>query len=307
METTLVGYTGFVGGNLAKAHRFNNMYNSKNISESFGKQNGLVVYSGMPSEKFLANADPAADLARAENAMDNIRRMKPEELVLISTVDVYPKPFGVYEDTPAGGEGVSAYGHNRLMLEQWVRQEYPEALILRLPGLYGTGLKKNFIYDMLTLIPPALTEEKYAQLKTEPLVEKCYIKGDKGFYRLGETSQKEWNGLKNFFENGSFNSLCFTDSRAVFQFYNLPQLWADILRCRKAGLHLVNLATAPIEAGMLYHQLFGEEFENILDRPLPVYDMRTHYGREFGGLDDYISDRAEVISGIAKFASTFGQ
>ncbi|MEG2634068.1 MAG: NAD(P)-dependent oxidoreductase, partial [Oscillospiraceae bacterium] len=81
MKTTLVGYTGFVGGNLAREHDFDRLYNSKNIGEAFETEQGLVVYSGVRAEKFLANSDPDGDRKIFENAIDNIRRMKPEKLV----------------------------------------------------------------------------------------------------------------------------------------------------------------------------------------------------------------------------------
>lgn len=304
MKYSLVGYTGFVGGNLAAQHHFDHLYNSKNIGESAGADNGLVVYSGMPAEKFLANADPEADFARARQAMDNIRRMNPEKLVLISTVDVYPRPQCVYEDTPMPEEDAPAYGKNRLALEHWVREEYPDALVVRLPGLFGQGLKKNFIYDMLTLTPAALKAEKYHELAgREPLVAESYTPGDNDFYRLAPLDATKTMKLRTFFETNDFNSLCFTDSRSVFQFYNLANLWEDIGRCLKAGLRLVNLATQPVEAGALYQFLFGTEFENYLPGGPVVYDMRTRYGRDLGGLDDYVADRAEVLAGIAKFAA----
>ncbi len=251
MRHTLVGHTGFVGGNLAAAHSFDALYNSANIEQSFGADIGLVVYCGMPGDARPADADPETDLARARQAMQNIERMKPERLVLLSTVDVYGKPAGVYEDSPAGGEGLSPYGSNRLALEGWVHEAWPEATVLRLPAVFGRGLQRNFIFDML---------------------------------------------------RGGRDALRRTDSRALFQFYDLAQLWGDVNRCLKLGLPLVNLATAPVEAGALHHALFGEEYENHLQGPPPRYDVRTRYGREFGGHDDYIADQTEVIACIAKFA-----
>ncbi|MDL2293545.1 sugar nucleotide-binding protein [Ruminococcaceae bacterium OttesenSCG-928-D13] len=310
MKYSLVGCTGFVGGNLAHNHAFNNLYNSKNIGEAFGADNGFVVYAGMPAEKFLAAADPAADLRRAEQAFENITRMKPEKLVLISTVDVYPKPYKVYEDAAPSAEAdespALAYGKNRLALEGWVREAYPDALILRLPGLFGRGLKKNFIYDMLTLTPAMLVAEKYAELaEKEPLVRDSYRQDAQGFYRLQPLPAEKAATLRGFFEQNDFNSLSFTDSRSVFQFYDLANLWADIGRCQKHHLTLVNLATQPTEAGALYHFLFGAEFENHTAKGPVRYDMRTRHGRELGGLDDYIADRAEVVAGIAKLAGAW--
>ncbi len=300
MKHTLVGYTGFVGKNLTAAHSFDALYNSASIAESYEADNGLVVYSGMYSEKFLANADPKADLDRARGAFENMQKMRPERLVLISTVDVYPRPQGVYEDSPAGGEGAPAYGANRLALENWVHETFPEALVVRLPGLFGKGLKKNFIYDMLTVIPMMLREEKYTELcKKEALVAECYQKDDAGFYRLQAEGKKK-TALRDFFEENDFNAVSFTDSRSVYQFYNLANLWADIERALEKNLRVLNLATQPVEAGALYEILFGREFVNHLDAPPVCYDMRTRHGRSFGGLDDYVADRVEVVSGIGK-------
>lgn len=304
MRHTLVGYTGFVGGNLAAAHAFDGLYNSANIADSFGADNGLVVYSGMPAEKFTANADPEGDLARARGALQNIERMSPEKLVLISTVDVYPRPMGVYEDSPIDEGDAQPYGKHRYLLETWVRELVPDALILRLPGLFGKGLKKNFIYDIMNPTPSVLTEEKYnQQAPKSPLVAQSYAPDGSGFWRLNQPDTARRVELHNFFVQNDFNALCFTDSRSVFQFYDLACLWRDIERCLKAGLHTVNLATQPVEAGALYHALFGDEFENHLPKGPVWYDMRTRHGRTLGGDDDYIADRAEVLAGIAKFVA----
>lgn len=304
MKHSLVGYTGFVGGNLAACHKFDNLYNSANIKTAFGAQNGLVVYSAMPAEKFLANAEPAADFALAQNAFENIKKMRPEKLVLISTVDVYPRPIKVYEDSPNAKENTPAYGKNRLALEGFVRQEFKDALIIRLPGLFGQGIKKNFIYDMLNPVPSVLTLQKFEELaKTQPMLGESYAKDKANFYRIKPQSPQNKALLRQWFEENSFNSLCFTDSRSVYQFYDLAMLWVDIERCLKQNLKLVNFATPPIEAGALYQLLFGKEFFNHTQKGAVHYDMRTRYGRDFGADDDYIVDRNGLVAGIARFVA----
>jgi hypothetical protein len=36
-----------------------------------------------------------------------------------------------------------------LLVEEWIRDRFENACVLRLPGLFGPGLKKNVIYDMM--------------------------------------------------------------------------------------------------------------------------------------------------------------
>lgn len=308
MNTTLVGYTGFVGQNLAKSHSFTHCYNSKNIQDSFGANNGLVIYSGMVSQKYLANADPAADLALAKQAMQNIHAMKPEKLVLVSTVDVYPRPAGMYEDTPAGGADAPAYGANRLQLEKWVSEEYNDALIVRLPGLFGQGIKKNFIFDMLTITPAALTQAKYEELcGKSTLIAANYEAGNAGFYKLKALPKAESAQLKEFFKNNDFNALCFTDSRTTFQFYYLANLWEHIKVCLAQDLPLVNLAVEPLQAGALYEKIFHKPFENFTTAGPVAYDMRTRFASLFGGEDGYISSAEQIESEIAEFMVAWGE
>ena len=89
MITSLVGYTGFVGSNIIKNFKFDNLYNSKNIDEAFGTNPDLLVYSGVRAEKFLANNEPKKDLEIIKNAFNNIKKINPKHVVLISTIDVY--------------------------------------------------------------------------------------------------------------------------------------------------------------------------------------------------------------------------
>ena len=157
---SLVGYTGFVGSNLAASADFDGLYNSKNIEQAFGTQPDVLYYSGVPAAKFIANKYPDQDLEIIKNAVENIRKIAPKKLVLISTVDVYKAPNGKDEDAPMKTEGLEAYGANRLYLEQRVKEIFPDYHIVRLPGLYGKNIKKNFIYDYINYIPALLNEAK---------------------------------------------------------------------------------------------------------------------------------------------------
>ena len=144
----LVGYTGFVGSNILKKTKFDMLFNSKNIEEAFGTNPDLLIYSGISAEKFLANKEPEKDYLNVLNAIENIKKINPKKLVLISTIDIYKKPINVDEETIIDTENLQPYGLNRYKLEQWVEENVKDYLIIRLPGLFGKNIKKNFIYDL---------------------------------------------------------------------------------------------------------------------------------------------------------------
>ena len=184
-DTVLVGSTGFVGGNLLAAYPFDAAYHSTDVQNGFGRDNGLVVYAGVPAAMYLANADPAADLAVMAAARENLRRLAPKKVVLISSICVFADSRGKTEADEPTPEGLAPYGANRLQLERWVREDWPDALIVRLPALYGKGLKKNFLYDLHTITPALLRPDKYRQLAAESeLVRIGYEDAGNGFYKL---------------------------------------------------------------------------------------------------------------------------
>lgn len=148
MTTALIGSTGFVGGNLLRAMPFDHAYNSRTIHEIRGRHYDTIICAGVRAEKWKANADPAADRAGIEALTEHLMKASCKRLVLISTVDVYQNPTGVDEDTPIIAESVSPYGRHRYELENTLAARFPTTVI-RLPGLFGSGLKKNVIFDLL--------------------------------------------------------------------------------------------------------------------------------------------------------------
>jgi hypothetical protein len=65
---------------------------------------------------FLANANPDADMAVISNAVNNIRKIAPKRLVLISTVAVLDNPVGADDDAVIDVGTLKPYGYNRLRL-----------------------------------------------------------------------------------------------------------------------------------------------------------------------------------------------
>lgn len=298
----LVGYTGFVGSNLNLQRKFDKTFNSKNIENAFGTNPDLCVYAGVRAEKFLANKDPEKDLETIKDTIENIKKINPKKLVLISTIDVYKNPVKVDENSVIDTENLHAYGLNRYYLENWVAENIEDYHIIRLPGLFGRNLKKNFIYDLINLIPSMLNEAKYKELaEKSELISKHYISQENGFYKCAYKTEEERQLLKEAFDNIGFSALNFTDSRGVFQFYNLAYLWSHIEIAIKNNIRLLNLAVEPVSVSEIYKKVRGTDFINEVASVIPKYDFNTIYANNFGGKNGYIFDKQQSINDIYNF------
>jgi nucleoside-diphosphate-sugar epimerase len=149
MPDALIGSTGFVGGNLLRQARFDDLYHSRNVADAHGRCYDTLVCAGARAEKWKANQDPEGDRRGLQSLFDALDNVTARQVVLISTVDVYPKPVGVNEQSEIDPAQATAYGRHRYELEQFVRERFDTALVVRLPGLFGPGLRKNVIFDLL--------------------------------------------------------------------------------------------------------------------------------------------------------------
>jgi len=149
MSTALIGHSGFVGGNLLAQRAYDRIYRSTDIDSIRGRTFEHVVCAGVQAMKWWANLHPAEDRAGIGRLLAPLAEVKAGRFTLISTIDVYPVPRGVDEDSVIDRQGHHAYGLHRLEIEERIREWFPAVLVLRLPGLFGPGLKKNVIFDML--------------------------------------------------------------------------------------------------------------------------------------------------------------
>lgn len=297
----LVGYTGFVGSNLYETGDINAVYNSKNIEEAYGTEPDLLIYAGIRAEKYLANNAPEKDMEVIKQAEENIARINPGKLVLISTIDVFRTPKNVDENSVVDTRDLHAYGYNRYQLEVWVREKYQDALIVRLPGLFGKNIKKNFIYDYINVIPPMLKAAKFEELAArEARLREFYQLQANGFYKVNVTDQDR-KKLKEIFCRLGFSALNFTDSRSVYQFYNLANLWRDMQVALEAGIRLWHPATEPVSVTEIYKYLTGEKFTNELEGTPADYDYKTIYADLFQGKNGYLYTREQVLQDIKAF------
>jgi hypothetical protein len=153
-DNALIGYTGFVGGGLLRDRPLGAIFNSKNIGDMRGRSFDTVVCAGVSAVKWLANKEPENDWQGIARLLDGLEGVTAQRFVLISSIDVYRNPSGQTERDVPETDGLHPYGLHRLKLESIIRDRFPVCNVVRLPALFGTGLRKNAIYDMMNLNQP---------------------------------------------------------------------------------------------------------------------------------------------------------
>jgi sugar phosphate isomerase/epimerase len=150
MKRMLVGYSGFVGSNLLQFYNFDYFYNSKNFYEASNLCVDELYFCGIPAVKWHANKYPDEDDKIIENIKSILKTIKTNRIILISTIDVYENVNANYnEDYECNYKLNHKYGENRYKFELFIKYQFENYNIIRLPALFGKGLKKNIIYDLI--------------------------------------------------------------------------------------------------------------------------------------------------------------
>lgn len=252
MRRALIGHTGFVGSTLARRGAFTDFFNSSNFRELRGQHFDEVVCAGISAVKWLANKEPEADRAKIQELLKVLSEVKTSRFTLVSTIDVYPDASQPLDErselSPLDGQ---PYGRHRREVELFVTRQFEDAMIARLPALFGTGLKKNIIFDLLT-----------------------------------------------------GNQIDRINPSAVFQWYPLHRLGADLDQARKAGLTLVNLFPEPLATAAILERLFPRALVGEPSEPAPHYRLRTAHAEIFGGTSPYLMPADAVMADLERFVTS---
>lgn len=309
MTTALIGFTGFVGSNLLAQHRFDATFNSKTISEICGQSFDTIVCAAAPATMWAANKFPEDDLANIRMLVDRLAGAKAGRLVLISTIAVLADAEAGLDETTTRFETARAYGRNRRFLESACAGLGARTHILRLPALFGPGLRKNFLFDILNPVPSFLTEDRYRWLAgslppaAAAILARVYrFAADVGMYQCdrGLLAGPDQTVLTEALFAAGFTALDFTHADSCFQYYDLARLWSDITLAITHDLPLVHLAPAPLRAGDIHAALTGRE---MTARTAPLYreDMRTRHDGLWGGPTGYIQSGDAVLAALRRF------
>lgn len=100
------------------------------------------------------------------------------------------------------------------------------------------------------------------------------------------------------------NNLHAIDSRGVFQFYPMVNLWYDIQTALQAGLRRVHLTAAPIAVAEVARLGFGRTFDTTLPQPPARYDLCSQHAALFGGQGSYQYSQRETLLAIRAYAQS---
>lgn len=144
----LIGYSGFIGTNLLPYINNVDLYRSTNIEDIKNKSYDIIYCCGINAKKWYANLYPKEDIESINKLINILTTVKCNTFVLISTIDVLDCTIEQNELTEQYYSSHS-YGKNRLYFEEWCNQHYNNCYIFRLPALFGHGLKKNALFDLI--------------------------------------------------------------------------------------------------------------------------------------------------------------
>lgn len=311
----LIGATGFVGGNLRGTRDFSALYSSTNIAESAGRSFDLVVCAAAPGSMVEANRAPERDAARTDAIIAHLSRLKARQVALISTIAVLAD-FGLGQDEATGVfETTLAYGRNRRRLEEHCAAQFDRCLILRLPALFGRGLRKNMLFDLMNPVPSMLTQERIDALSQA--LKPALSDRLRSFYAYNSETKlwhlerdrldaaPDFKHLNAAIEAAGFEALRFTNPASRFQFFDLSMLSDVIDTALNADLSLLHVAPEPLEAQAVATGLRGTAMKNSAAK-VHVEDMRTRHAALFGGTDGYIMGSDQVLARLRGFLSAQG-
>lgn len=317
MQSALIGHTGFVGSNLLSSRSFDGQFNSANISDIAGRKFDEVICAGAPSVMWAANADPETDARNLEKLVDALRKADIGRMILVSTIGVFDDVSAQYIESNARFEQQHAYGRNRRQLEVDLASTFDAMHIVRLPALFGPGLKKNFIFDILNPQPSFIKPEKFDALvgafsDTESAALQQAYAYDASLemwaYKRAEYMNSDIaKSLIAAFARENFLSTQFTNSESRFQYYNLANLSRDIVTAVQKDIEVLNICSAPVQASAVHRFLTGTEFANTAP-PRVDEDVRSDHGAAFGSDSDYLYGKSAILDDLKRFyLSSVGQ
>jgi hypothetical protein len=195
-------------------------------------------------------------------------------------------------------------------LEVFVEETFENSLVVRLPALFGRGLRKNFIFDLLNPIPTMLTEAKLEGLKLVldrrlfDLLSGLYAPDPAtGMLKLQRASLDADPARAALDEAAivhGFAATQFHNPETTYQYYNMDRLWSDIDMALQAELSHIHLVSEPLKVASIHRRLTGRDMPASNARQHRE-DMRTRHADLWGRQGPYLEDADLVLDQLAAF------
>jgi hypothetical protein len=306
----LIGDTGFVGQTLSRQHNFSALFNSQSINAIGEQTYGTLLCAAAPGSMFEANNFPDLDDQRIDALIAQLGGARARQFVLISSIAVLAD-FAVGDDEGTSAfQQVLAYGRNRRRLEAFCETHFERCLVVRLPALYGTGLRKNFIFDLMNPIPTMLSAARLdtllAALPKPQAVLVAALYAEDPATRLFKIDRPRLDAyahagsLADAVTAAGFSATGFHNPDSTYQFYGLSCLWADIGTALAADLSHIHLVTEPVTAAAVHLRLTGQAMPASSAR-LHQEDMHTRHAALWDRTGSYLAGAEEVLTRLAGF------
>jgi len=109
------------------------------------------------------------------------------------------------------------------------------------------------------------------------------------------------NVIYDFLNNNNLDAI---ESRGIFQFYPMVNLWSDIQIAIKNKCSLIHLTSEPISVQEIAKQCFNIEFYNQLSTAPAVYDFRTNLSHLYESTSSYQYSKKETLLAIRSYAQS---
>ncbi|RNJ63957.1 MAG: hypothetical protein EDM03_06320 [Porphyrobacter sp. IPPAS B-1204] len=309
-ETGLIGHTGFVGGALLRQTRFDACYNSANIASIEGQAFGTLVCAAAPGSMLEANRAPDRDAAQIDALIARLATARAERFVLISSIAVLADFAGGDDEGSGAFQQELAYGRHRRALEAFVESHFANSLIIRLPALFGHGLRKNFLFDLMNPVPSLLNEAKRDTLTgaldsalaawVAALYAPDEVTGLLKLDRAALNADRRRAALEDAVTALVASATQFHHPDTTYQYYPIDRLWQDIGIALDAGLSHLHLAAEPLTAAAIHARLIGRAMPETPAR-LHREDMRTRHAGLWGAEGPYQFSAAATLDQLAAF------
>jgi len=109
------------------------------------------------------------------------------------------------------------------------------------------------------------------------------------------------NVIYDFLNNNNLDAI---DSRGVFQFYPMVNLWPDIETARDAGVTLLHLTAEPVSVAEVASGGFGLAFDHPTANAPARYDMRSIHAHLSGATGPYQYSKRDTLTAVRSYAQS---